>query len=122
MEQNEKLIKIEHFQNLVAVSFADGMLEPDELKFLASRAEDYGIDRAEADSIIESANNLEFIIPMNDEDREEQLADSVYMAMIDGNVHDREYNLCLKIAERLDFDREYLDDIIDLTKKLWKSK
>ncbi len=120
MTAHEKVIKTEHFQNLVAVAYSDGILQQSELAFLASRAEEYGLDKDVVNRIIDSVDNLEFIIPLNDEDREEQLADAVYMGMIDGEVHGVEYNLCMKIAEKLDFDTEYLDDIIELTKKLWK--
>lgn len=122
MDIKDKQVKVEHFQNLVAVAYADGHLEKHEIEYIASRAEDYGIEKETVDSIIDKAENLEFIIPLNDEDREEQLTDSVYMAMIDGQVHEKEYSLCLKIAEKLDFDKHYLDEIIDLTAKLWKGR
>ena len=122
MAQSEKQIKVEHFQNLVAVAYADGHLDILEAQFLARRAEEYGIEKEIVDAIIDKAEKLEFVIPLNDEDREDQLTDAVYMGMIDGEVHEAEYNLCLKIAEKLDFDKFYLDDIIELTQKLWKSE
>ncbi len=117
-----KKIRIEHFQNLVAVAYADGHLDIKEAEFLAERAEDYGLEKEIVDDIIDRAEKLEFVIPLNDEDREEQLTDAVFMAMIDGEVADNEYKLCLKIAEKLDFDSSYLDEIIALTSKLWKNK
>ncbi len=122
MEKSKKTIKLEHFQNLVAVAYADGCLDIDEAEFLAERAEEYGFPKKIVDEIIDNVENLEFIIPLNNEEKEEQLTDSVYMAMIDGEIHDREYDLCLKIAEKLDLDKDYLDEIIELTKKLWKGE
>jgi len=120
MEENSRHIKIEHFQNIVAIAFADGNFNVEEAQFLAERAEDYGLDKETVDKIIETSDNLELIIPQNDEDKEEQLSDAVYMAMIDGKVEEREYNLCLKIAEKLDLPRKYLDEIIELTKDMWQ--
>jgi tellurite resistance protein len=119
MEKSEQQIKLEHFQNLVAVAFADGSLDKDEASFLAERAEEYGLSKKEVDETIANAENLIFVIPLNDEDRETQLTYSVYIAMVDGAVDDKEYALCLKIAEKLDFDKRYLDEIIELTGKLW---
>ena len=121
MAKSERQINLEHFQNLVAVAYADGKLDISEAELLAERAEDYGFPKEIVDEIIDKADNLEFIIPLNTEDREEQLADAVYMSMIDGNVDDKEYDLCMKIAEKLDFDKSYLDKIIAMTKKLWEA-
>lgn len=122
MSEKGRRIKLEHFQNLVAVAYADGHLELEEAKFLAQRAEDYGLSKTEVDETIDNAENLVFVIPQNEEDRETQLTDSVYIAMVDGKVDEREYSLCLKIAEKLDFDKRYLDEIIELTEKLWASE
>ena len=119
MNQPDKKIQIEHFQNIVAVAHADGILDQSEKDFLSDRADDYGFSKETVDKIFKNIDNLEFIIPQNNEEREEQLSDAVFMAMIDGKVDDREYNLCLKIAEKLDLDRKYLDEVIDLTKRLW---
>jgi len=118
MSEN-KHIKIEHFQNLVAVAFADGILDEDEEDFLLDKAEDADINPEEAEKIIKNADQLQFMVPMNSEDREDQLADIVFMAMIDGEIHQKEYDLCLNIAERLDMSKNDLDEAIKLTKKLW---
>lgn len=120
MEKDKKQIRIEHFSNLVAVAYADGVFEEEELDFLAERATDYGLNEAEVQKVIDNAPELHFKIPMNAEAREEQLSDVVFMTMVDGAVDDREYDLCLKIAEKLDFNKDYLDQIISLVSKLWK--
>lgn len=114
-------IKLEHFANLVAVAYSDNFLDDEEKAFLADRAAEYGIDKNETEKILEQANELQFVVPLNYEEREEQLADAVYMAMIDGDVHEKEYELCLSIAQKLNFKQKDLDQIIKLTKKLWKT-
>lgn len=122
MKKSKRRIKIEHFQNLLAVAYADGKLDINEAKLLAEKAEEYNISQKFVNELIDNVNNLELIIPLNNEERTKQLIDSVYMAMVDGEIHLREYNLCLKIAERLGFDKKYLDEIIESIKKLWKSE
>lgn len=113
-------IKMEHFSNLVAVAYSDGFLDKEEKTFLAERAEDYGLDHDDVQFIIEKAEELKFIVPLNQEEKEDQLADIVYMAMIDGQVHQKEYELCLSIAKKLEFKKGDLDHVIELTKKLWQ--
>ncbi len=119
MKEN-KVIKKEHFSNLVTVAYADGILSDDEKIFLEERAIDYGLSKAEVDDIIARVDILKFMVPLNEEEKEEQLSDIVYMSMIDGEVHKKEYEICLTIAKRLEFKQKDLDHIIKLTKKLWE--
>ena len=120
MLESSREVKIEHFNNLIAVAFADGVLDDEEKNFLYDKADELDLPEEDVRHAIENADQLVFMVPQNMEDREDQLADIVYMAMIDGEIHEKEYNLCLSIANRLDFNREDLNDVIDLTKKLWK--
>ena len=115
----KRSIKLEHFANLVAIAYSDNILDEQEQIFLLERAEEYGLPADEVKKLIDTADKLKFIVPLNEEEKEEQLSDIVYMAMIDGEVHEKEYQLCLRIAEKLDFRRKDLDYVIELTKKLW---
>jgi len=118
---NDHKIKVEHFQNLIAVALSDGVLDEEEKEFLNERATEIGFPQEEVNHIIENAGELEFLIPMNKIDREDQLGDAVYMTMVDGEIHEKEYNLCLRLAEKLELDKNYLDHIIDLSQRLSNS-
>ena len=117
--ENEKEIKLAHFKNLVAVAIADGFLDEEERDFLVDHAEECGLDHKEVNEVIENADKLEFIVPESAEDREEQLADIVFLTMIDGSIEDKEYELCLNIAQRLELKKDELDEVIALTQRLW---
>jgi tellurite resistance protein len=112
-------IKLEHFKNLVAIAAADGYMDAREREFLADRAEEIGLSAEKVQEIIEEANALEFIVPMNKFDREDQLSDAVFMSVIDGDISEREYQLCLSIAQRLGFEKSYLDAIVNSIRDLW---
>lgn len=116
---SEREINLDHFKNLVAVSLADGFLDDDEREFLEERAEELGLPSDEVSQIMANADKLEFVVPEDEEDREEQLADIVFMSMVDGDIEDKEYQLCLNIAERLELKKEDLDEVIALTQRLW---
>lgn len=112
-------IRLTHFKNLVAVAVADGYLDDDEREFLIEHAEECGLPSEKVQDIIANAKELEFLVPDSDEDREEQLADIVFLTMIDGEIEPKEYELCLNIAKRLELKKEDLDEVIALTQRLW---
>lgn len=117
--KEKKQIKREHFNNLIAVALADGVLHDDEIQFFTERGQEFGLMPEEIDEVIQEGDNLEFMVPMNKEDREEQLSDSVFIMMVDGHISEREYQLCLKIGEKLDFRPKDVDKIIELVRQLW---
>lgn len=116
---SEREVSIDHFKNLVAVSLADGHLDDDEREFLEERADELGLPTDEVHAIIANADKLEFVVPENEDDREEQLADIVFMSMVDGTIEEKEYELCLNIALRLELKKSDLDEVIALTHRLW---
>lgn len=115
-------IKYEHFANIVAVAYADSKLTKEEVDLLSIRAEEYGLPHEKVQELIDNAENLEFVIPMNSVEREEQLSEAVLMSMIDGEISPNEYKLCMKIAEKLGFNENYLNHIIELSQKLSDKK
>lgn len=117
-ESGKRSIKLEHYKNLVAVAYADGHFDEHELEFLSEKALEYGLSNKQVDEVMAKKNMLEFVVPFNKEGKEEQLTDVIYMAMVDGQVHEKEYGLCLAIAEKLDFEKNYLDQTIELITKL----
>lgn len=121
MKYNKK-IKLEHFANLVAIALADGFLSDSEMDLLKTRASEYGLEQSDVDNIFEQKDHLEFLIPLNAEECEEQLSEAVLMSLIDGEIQEKEYQLCLKIAEKLGFDEKFLNYTIDLSKKLLKGE
>ena len=121
MKINKK-IKLEHFANLVAIALADGFLSDTEMELLKTRASEYGLEQSDVDNIFAQKDHLEFLIPLNDEECEEQLSEAVLMSLIDGEIQEKEYQLCLKIAEKLGFDEKFLNYTIDLSKKLLKGE
>lgn len=122
MNKQPSDIPIEHFKNLVAIAYSDGILEEVEEDFLYDKAEEIGLPFEKVDAIIQNANELEFILPEKMDDREDQLADIVFMSMMDGELHDKEYALCVSIAQKLGLDKTELDEVIDVTRKLWDQK
>jgi len=115
-------INVEHFKNLIALGFSNNGFNSDEIKFLLAKAKDAGLSMEMVDNWMNNASTYTFQIPQNSEEREEYLADLVHLAMIDGKVHEKEYRMCEKLADKLELNAEYLDKIINLVKKLWANE
>jgi len=115
----DRKVKLEHFKNLVAVAAADGYLNFREREFLAERAEDVGLTSEETDQLLSEAHQLQFLVPFNQEDREDQLNDAIFMSIIDGEIAEQEYKLCVYIAERLGLDRSMVDAMVSEVQKIW---
>jgi len=86
-----KKIKQAHFETLVAVAFIDGFLDEEEKRFLAEKAQEFALSRAEAEIMIGRPEALAMIIPNNEGDKEELLADAVYLSMVNGELNPKEY-------------------------------
>lgn len=112
-------IKIEHYKNLVAIAAADGYLNSREREFLSDRAQELGLNEEEVKEIIAEADTLQYIVPLNSEDGEDQLNEAIFMSIIDGDIAEQEYQLCMTLADRLGIDKEYVDDMIETVKTMW---
>jgi hypothetical protein len=126
---NKKKVRIEHLANMVAVALIDGSFEEEEKVFLKDKAQEFGLSSADVNSVLlhaeqwqSTALNEDFntFNPKNKVNKEDQLADAVYMSLINGVITPKEYALCIHLAEKLDMGKKDVDEIIDLTIKLWK--
>ncbi len=110
MEQADKALA--YFQNLYIVAVADQQLSKEEADFLIEVAQIMGISAENTTRIMKSREPLDFIIPETEEDRNIQLEDIITMMIIDRKIHEKEYNLCLKFAEKIGYDRKAFDKIM----------
>jgi hypothetical protein len=124
---NTKKVKIEHLENLAAVAFIDGSFEEEEKVFLKDKAQEFGLSSKDVHHVVQNAEvlhssyeNFNAFNPKNKVNKEDQLADAVYMSLINGVVTPKEYALCIHLAEKLDLTKKDVDEIIELTVKLWK--
>lgn len=103
----------EHFKNLVAVAFADGIMDEREEELLSLKALEFGLSQSTVDSIINTADQLQFLIPRTIIDRSKQMSESIHMATIDGELHNKEYHLLISLANRLGFTKTDVDKEIE---------
>lgn len=112
-------VKLEHFVNLVAVAAADGYLNAREREFLADRAEETGLKAEEYESIVKDADKLHHVVPLNQFQPEDQLMDAIFMSIVDGEIAEQEYQLCVSMACKLGFERSDVEETISEIKLIW---
>ncbi len=101
-----------YFQNLYIVAAADQQLSKEETNFLVEVAQIMGISSEQSTQIMTNRQDLDFIIPETEQERNIQLEDIITMMIIDRKIHEREYNLCLKFAEKIGHDRKSFEQIM----------
>jgi uncharacterized tellurite resistance protein B-like protein len=109
MEQSKALA---YFQNLYIVAAADQQLSREEANFLIEVAQIMGISAEQSTHIMTQREQLDFIIPDTDEERLTQLEDIITMMIIDRKIHEKEYALCLKFAEKVGYSPKQFEEVM----------
>ena len=104
--------KLAFFQNLVLLAAADGILENDESKFLLDIGNRLGLTSEDVMPIADNLTLLSFIIPEEGLQKTMELQTMVQLMLEDGQMHDREYILCLEYAHRIGYGKAILDDMV----------
>lgn len=104
--------KLAFYQNLVLVAAADKVLDKGESDLLLFIGNKLGLTAEEVMPIADNLGVLSFIIPESGLQKTLELQTLVQMMMQDGDIHDREYALCLEYANRIGYGKAFLDDMI----------
>ena len=120
-KSRESREKLSHLKNLVAVAFADGKLEKNEMAAIATVMARDGLSESDLKRCIENPQGIKFLPPETSGQRVTYLKDMVLLMMCDGDIDDREFALCKVTAIALGFKHEVIDamilDIINEIKK-----
>ncbi|MDB5121848.1 MAG: hypothetical protein JWN56_3066 [Sphingobacteriales bacterium] len=104
--------KLAFFQNLVLLAAADNVLEEDESNLLLNIGNRLGLTAEEVLPMVDNLSLLSFIIPEEGVQKTLELQTLVQMMTQDGQVHEREYAMCLEFANRIGYSKDILDDLI----------
>lgn len=104
--------KLSHLKNLVAVAFADGKLEDNEMAALATVMARDGLTPSDLERCIKKPKGIKFLPPETPGQRAVYLKDMVLLMMCDGDIDDRELVLCKATAIALGFKHEVVDAMI----------
>jgi uncharacterized tellurite resistance protein B-like protein len=120
IEPSELKRKKSHLNNLYSIALADGRLDNSEFDFLFHVGQNKLYLPAETvQQVVNYSDDISFYIPKNSNERIDQLKDYVFMALVDGNINEREISTCKLLAVKLGFRPQVIDAIFnDLIKSL----
>jgi uncharacterized tellurite resistance protein B-like protein len=113
VESGEIKRKKSHLKNLFQIAMADGKLANEEFDFLLSIANKLYLDSSIHQNVIHFPEDINFYVPQHDKEKLDQIYDCVCMALIDGEVNDKEISMCKLIAAKLGFRPIIVDRIIE---------
>lgn len=115
---NTRLI---HLKNLMTIALSDGVLDPMEKEFIIEKASMLGIEEKELNEMFIEALNFNQKILHTSIKKEEQMADAILMAVLDGYLHENEQKILHELGNTLGFSKAYVDEIIQKSFKYWKT-
>jgi hypothetical protein len=110
MDRQQKAL--DYFQNLYLIAIADGNLQENERTFLVQVAKQMGLSLRETANIMMNNASLDFIVPETLEEQTAQLEDVIMMMTIDSKIQDKEYDLCLKFAQRIGVPKHEFEKLV----------
>ncbi|MDO1448939.1 TerB family tellurite resistance protein [Rhodocytophaga aerolata] len=104
--------KLAFFQNLLLIAAADGRLDANESDFILLIGNKLGLSSKDVMPLADNLSLLSFIIPESGLQKTLELQTLVQLMVQDGQVHDKEYVLCLEYAHRIGYTKDILDNMI----------
>ena len=111
----------EKFLTLAAFAFADSKLKSEEIALLKYKAEKLGLDRQDYEILIkkaENGNHFNTFIPIETEDKVNQLNEMIELALVDGDFNNDEWEYFLDTGSKLGYSLGELEHIVKKSFKL----
>lgn len=105
--------RLSHVKTLLALAFADGKLEKNEITAIAAFAARENVDVEEVQKMLDGKDNVNFVPPQSEEDKVQYLHDLVLLMIADGNINEKEYALCKAVADQFGYREEVIDALLE---------
>ncbi|MEQ8360341.1 MAG: hypothetical protein RH860_12695 [Cytophagales bacterium] len=94
-----------HLSNLVYLAKIDDHFDQSEKDLVYKIGFKSGLNAKQIDQLIDRAEDIDIVVPDNEEDQFEYLFNVVQMMMIDGKLYQKELDYCVEVAIRLGFKK-----------------
>ena len=106
-------MKTTYLRNMYLIAMADGKIADEEAQLLKDMAQKMGINETEQLEVKMNAKEQGFFVPDDNQERLKHLEYIIQMMMVDQEIHEKEYNLCLSYAQKNNCSKEVLDMLIE---------
>jgi tellurite resistance protein len=113
IEPSELKRKKSHLKNMYSIALADGRLANEEHDYILSAASRLYVSIEVLQNVLNFPDDISFYVPENDREKLDQIHDCVCVALIDGEINNREIAMCKLIAAKLGFRPIVVDHIVE---------
>ncbi len=103
-----------HLKNLLELAMADGQFDEIEAEYLYTIAQRFNISDSELQKLKENLAQVEYMPPKTDLEKFEHLHHLIRMMMMDGEIHEKELEICKLLALRLGLKSVFVDDFVSV--------
>lgn len=107
-------LKTSYIKSLIDVALSDELIDEQEIILLTKIAKRFNLPDTEIKAIKKNHKNLKFIPPTDLRQQFDMIYDIMHMMMVDGNIDEREMQLCHKYAIQLGFASERLSKMLKI--------
>ena len=112
MNTDPKAKEKSYLLQLFSIAMADSHLDEREHQYLWEIAEKMGLNHQEFEELKNRNDQIEFLIPDNSYARFRMIFDFVWLMMLDGEVDEREVEVCKSLVAQLDFSPALVDEMV----------
>ncbi len=112
----DKESRLATFQNMYLIAAADGKLEAAEKNILLKLATQLQLSTNDLSPILGQFSDLDFILPPTEAERKIELRQLIELMLSDGDMDEREEELCREFAKQCDISPEEYSNILNKTK------
>ncbi|MFC2114147.1 hypothetical protein ACFLRI_02235 [Bacteroidota bacterium] len=109
---------LSHIRDLLALAICDGSLDKEEQELIQHIAKEEGISKEELDEIYQNPGSIQYIPPVSDKDKIEQLYNMVHLIMANHKVSLNEMILCKVFASKIGFKPPAASMLISAIKQM----
>lgn len=105
--------KLSHLRNLIALAKIDKNEDPRELDFIHSIMEREELTDEDFEFCNNNANSIPYTVPESFGERVEFLHDMIKLTLLDGDIDDRELDLCKECADMMKIPSRNSEDLVE---------
>ena len=113
LEPGELKRKKSHIKNLYTIAMADGHMANEEFEFILQVANKLYVEPTVVRDVIEFSEDIDFYVPAHDREKLDQIYDCVCLALVDGELNNKELTLCKLVAMKFGFRPVIVDSILE---------
>ena len=106
MHKEGKTTSKSHIKNLLEMALIDSHFDDREYQLLKKLAKKHKVSKKELKEIQENNANVEFELPVDENEKFEQFYELVYMMTADKKILKEEVNLCIIYAKKFNYNNQ----------------